>query len=106
LSVVFATPTVGLVPYSHFPTQRQNIERRIVQRAWSDTEYKARLLADPKSALAEELGVELPERLEVRVVEERPDMLCIVLPVDTSGIPLSTAQVMMGAAPRRPAPDT
>jgi hypothetical protein len=92
------------VPYSHVPTQRYNIERRIVQRAWSDPEYKARLLADPKAAVAEELGVELPERLQIDVVEERPDRLCIVIPVDMSGIPRPTAQVMMGLPPEpRPA---
>jgi len=73
-----------------------------VRRAWSDPEYKARLLADPKAALAEELGVELPEGLRVRVVEEQPDLLCIVVPVDTSGVPEPTVQVMMGVAPGRP----
>jgi hypothetical protein len=87
------------VPYSHFPTQRHNIEQRIVQKAWTEPEYRARLLADPKAALAEELGVELPERLQVEVVEERPDLLCIVVPVDTSGMPYPIAQVMMGMAP-------
>ena len=87
------------MPYSHFPTQRHNIEQRIVQRAWADPEYRARLLADPRGALAEELGVELPERIRVEVVEERPDLLCIVVPVDTSGTPLPEARVMMGMAP-------
>lgn len=91
------------MPYSHFPTQRHNIEQRIVRRAWADPEFKARLLADPKAALGEELGVALPERLQVEVVEERPDLLCIVLPVDTSAVPYQTAQVMIGSAPK-PAP--
>jgi hypothetical protein len=83
------------------PTQRHNIERRLVQRAWSDPEFKARLLADPKAALAEIVGADLPERLQVTVVEERPDHLCIVLPVDTSGVPFPTVQVMMGEPPIR-----
>lgn len=87
------------MPYSHFPTQRHNIEHRIVQKAWADAEYRARLLADPKAALAEALGIDLPERLRVEVVEERPDLLCIVVPVDTSGVPYPVAQVMMGMAP-------
>jgi hypothetical protein len=92
------------VPYSHFPTQRQNIERRIVQRAWAEPEYKARLLADPKAALAEEIQADLPEELDVHVFEESSNSLCIVLPVDTSGIPAPTAQVMMGLPPRRANP--
>ncbi|HMC38601.1 MAG TPA: NHLP leader peptide family RiPP precursor [Acidimicrobiales bacterium] len=88
------------MPYSQVPTQRQNIERRIVQRAWSDPEFKVRLLADPKAAVSELLGVTLPDRLEITVFEERPDRLCVVLPVDTSGVPAATAQVMMGLPPR------
>jgi hypothetical protein len=87
------------VTYSSFPTQRYNIESRIVRRAWADAEFRARLLSDPKEALSEELGVALPERLEVRVVEERSDLLCIVLPVDTSTIPPETVAVMIGNAP-------
>ncbi|MCL2393577.1 MAG: NHLP leader peptide family RiPP precursor [Acidimicrobiaceae bacterium] len=90
------------MPYSHFPTQRHNIEQRIVQKAWAEPEYRDRLLADPKAALSEALGVELPERLRVEVVEEQPDLLCIVVPVDTSGVPYPEAQVMMGVAPMAP----
>lgn len=86
--------------YSTFPTQRRNLESRVVRRAWADEEYRARLLADPKAALEEELGTKLPERLQVRVVEEHPDLLCIVLPVNTSNIPMETIQVMTGAGPR------
>lgn len=85
--------------YTGIPTQRYNIEIRVVRRAWADADYRARLIKDPKAALAEELGVELPERLRVRVVEEKPDLLCIVLPVNISGIPAETIQVMLGLAP-------
>jgi hypothetical protein len=42
----------------------------------------------------------LPPGLEVRVVEERPNSLCIVLPVDLSPIPLATVRVMLGVAPQ------
>jgi hypothetical protein len=90
------------VTYSSFPTQRFNLESRVVRRAWSDEGYRARLLADPKAALEEELGVALPERLQVQVVEESSDLLCIVLPVDTSKIPVETVNVMTGIGPRPP----
>ena len=99
----------------------------MVRRAWADAAYRERLLddrmapfrdlepaalvdlgpavgpfaGDPKAALAELLGVELPDRLEVKVVEERSDLLCIVLPVDVSAIPPETCRVMTG---RRPPP--
>jgi Nitrile hydratase, alpha chain len=89
------------VAYSSFPTQRYNIESRVVRRAWADPEYRERLRADPKAALEEELDAKLPDRLTVQLVEERPDMLCIVLPVDTSTIPVETVGVMLGNPPQR-----
>jgi hypothetical protein len=89
----------SVVPYSHVPTQRHHIEQRVVRRAWADAAYKQRLLQDPKAALEEELGVQLPAGLKVQVVEEHPDQLCIVIPVDLSGVPRPTAQVMMGSPP-------
>lgn len=89
------------MPYGSVPTQRHTIEGRVVRRAWADAAYRERLLDDPKAALAELLGVELPDRLEVKVVEERSDLLCIVLPVDVSAIPPETCRVMTG---RRPPP--
>lgn len=87
------------MPYGKVPTQRHAIEGRVVQRAWADPEYRRRLLEDPRAALAEVIGASLPERLEVVVVEERPDRLCIVLPVDLSGISEQTARVMVGEPP-------
>jgi hypothetical protein len=87
------------MPYGSVPTQRHAIEGRVVRRAWADPEYRRRLLEDPKAALAEVLGTSLPERLEVVVVEERPDRLCIVLPVDLSAIPRPAARIMVGEPP-------
>jgi hypothetical protein len=96
----------SLVPYGNVPTQRHAIEGRVVRRAWADAEFRRRLLEAPKAALAEDLGIALPDDLEVVVVEERPDRLCIVLPVDISGISVEVARAMVGEPPppaRRPA---
>lgn len=88
------------MPYADFPTRRQEIEGRVVRRAWADPDYLQRLRADPRSALEEELGVTLPARLEVMVVEERPDRMCIVVPVDLSGINERDSAGMTGQGPR------
>jgi hypothetical protein len=71
--------------YADLPTRRAEIESRVVHRAWADADFLDRLRSDPRATLAEELGVSLPRRLEVMVVEERPDLLCIVIPVNLSG---------------------
>ena len=79
---------------------RAELEGRIVARAQSDSEFRARLLASPREAVADELGFELPDRLEIVVIEERPDRLAIVLPLDVSGIGPDGVWAMTGKRPR------
>lgn len=81
------------------PNERAELERRIVRRALADPEWRLRLLARPREALADELGVELPAGLEVEVVEERPDRIVIVLPIDLTGIGPDATWAMTGVAP-------
>lgn len=80
-------------------TGRAELEARIVRRAAADEAFRERLIADPHAALSEELGVALPARLEVEVVQERPDALCIVLPVDLSGMGHDATWAMTGRRP-------
>ncbi len=89
------------VSYGGPPSERLELERRIVGRAFDDPEYRARLLSSPREAVAEELGFELPDRLQVEVVEERTDRLTIVLPVDLSGIGHDAIWAMTGRRPER-----
>jgi hypothetical protein len=81
------------------PTGRAEIERRIVDRAQSDAEFRARLIEDPHGAVGELLGVALPESIEVVVVQERPDLMCVVLPVDLSGMGYDAVWAMLGRRP-------
>ena len=81
------------------PTGRGVLEQRLVRRANTDPAFRARLLTDPRSAIAEELDIQLPESLEVVVVEERPDRLCLVLPMDLSGMSVEATWAMIGRRP-------
>jgi hypothetical protein len=78
---------------------RSELERRIVSRALRDPEFRARLVTSPREAVAEELGVELPERLEVVVVEEHSDRIAIVLPLALDGLGLDAVWAMTGDRP-------
>jgi hypothetical protein len=78
---------------------RAELQRRIVDRALADPAFRARLLETPREAVAEELGVELPRELEVVVVEERPDRVAIVMPVDLSGLGPDAVWAMTGRPP-------
>ena len=57
---------------------------RIVARTWDDEEFRQRLLANPGAVLREE-GFELPDDIEVEVVDRAPDessegVTCVELP--------------------------
>ena len=56
---------------------------KIVARAWSDPEFKARLIADPLTVLREH-GVEPAAGVELRVVEDSPGSHYLVLPASPS----------------------
>ena len=59
---------------------RAEMERRMINRSMEDEEFRQRLLDDPKAAVEQELGTQLPEGFEVRVVEESADTIYLVLP--------------------------
>jgi hypothetical protein len=88
------------VSYGGVPTERPALERRIVGRALEDPEFRARLLENPRQAVAEELGFALPEALQVEVVVESAEKLTIVLPVDLTGIGLDGVWAMTGKRPQ------
>jgi hypothetical protein len=59
---------------------RYEIERKLIERSLEDDSLRQRLIADPKGALEEELGTQLPDNIEVRAVEETADTIYLVLP--------------------------
>ena len=59
---------------------RSEIERTIVQRSIEDEDFRQRLLDDPKGTVDREMGIRLPEGIEVRAVQETKDTIYLVLP--------------------------
>jgi len=56
---------------------------KVIAKAWSDADFKQRLLSDPKAALSE-MGIEPPEGMEditLKVFENTADTVHLVLPV-------------------------
>ena len=51
----------------------------IVARAWSDPAFKSRLIANPR-AVAADYGFQLPDELEISVLENTAQKIHIVLP--------------------------
>lgn len=63
---------------------REAITSKIVARCWQDPDFKQRLLGNPKEVLAEAIGRQIPEHVEVKILEETPNNLYLVLPVPPS----------------------
>jgi hypothetical protein len=60
--------------------RRAEMERTLVQRSLQDEDFRQKLLDDPKATVEQELATQLPEDVQVRVVEESADTIYLVLP--------------------------
>ena len=58
------------------------VRQSMVEKATVDKEFRDRLLADPKAAIGDELGLAVPESLSIEVHEESPETAHLVLPPD------------------------
>lgn len=58
----------------------ESLKVQIINKAWEDEAFKQQLLADPKAAIQGAFGVELPDAIEVKVVEESPGSYYLVIP--------------------------
>lgn len=64
----------------------QEFEADLVAKAWKDKAFKQELLSNPKATIAKEFGIPIPDNIEVRVLEENPNTLYIVLPVEPADL--------------------
>lgn len=53
---------------------REEIEKRAVEKAWKDGDFKKNLMDKPHKALSQ-LGISVPEKIEIKVVEESAKVL-------------------------------
>jgi hypothetical protein len=61
-------------------TGRAEMERRLIEKSVEDEAFRQRLIEDPKGAVEQELGTQLPEGVRVVAVEETADTIYLVLP--------------------------
>ena len=59
---------------------RAEMERRLIEKSLQDDAFRQRLLEDPKGAVEQELGTQLPEEVRVVALEESADTIYLVLP--------------------------
>lgn len=67
-----------------FEIEVQRKYAHIVAKAWNDEQFKRRLISDPAAVLREE-GIDVPDDVEVRVVENSERVFYLSLPPKPSG---------------------
>lgn len=78
---------------------RKQLEIRLIARALEDPAFYQRLLADPRGAFEDEMGVPFPAALTLQFVQEAPTAVVIQLPpLPVPGGELSDAQLDSVAA--------
>jgi hypothetical protein len=93
------------MPFVQVPNNRARLEGRVISRARKDPSYADLLRRDPRAALELETGAPLPPNLHVLVVEETPQLLCLVIPTHLGGMDSQAASSVRGGPRRRVSPD-
>ena len=57
-----------------------SLKLQIIKKAWADPAFKQELLADPKKAIKEAVGIEIPEQIEVKALDESPNLYYLIIP--------------------------
>ena len=65
-------------------TEQKNALAQLCAACWKDEALKARFMADPKAVLKEH-GLDVPDGMDVKVVENADDCVHITLPAPPDG---------------------
>jgi hypothetical protein len=66
-----------------------SLKVQIIKKAWAEPAFKKSLLSEPKKAIKEAFGVEIPENIELKVVEESPSLYYLTLPPNPEDVAIS-----------------
>lgn len=58
----------------------EDMQRRLIDKAVEDMDFRQQLLSDPRSAIREELGMDLPENVAIHVHESDMNTVHLSLP--------------------------
>lgn len=64
----------------------QELRDKIIEKAWQDADFKEQLLADPKAAIKDAFGIEVPENINVKALEESADNYYVVIPQNPANL--------------------
>jgi hypothetical protein len=59
---------------------RMRFDQKIIEKAMKDPDFRKKLLESPDSVLKKEYGITIPGSVKIKVVEEDPQTVYLVLP--------------------------
>ena len=77
-------------------TTATELRDQVLSRAEEDSDFRARLIADPKAAIASEIGATIPDGFDVAVHEDSATTAHLVLPPSPRLTDAELAQVSGG----------
>ena len=60
--------------------QRQQLEQQLIEKAMKDESFRKQLMENPVAAIEAEIGLKIPETVKIKVLEEDPKTVYLVLP--------------------------
>ena len=78
-------------------TEQRNALAELFAACWKDEALKARFMSDPKAVLAEH-GIDVPDNIDVNVVENSDNTVHITMPKDPTGSTELSDEELAGAA--------
>jgi len=58
---------------------REQLHAKIIAHAWKNPSFKEKLLKNPRAAF-KEMGLDIPEEVQIKVIEDKPNSFTFVLP--------------------------
>ena len=62
------------------PMTREELQSKLIAKAWQDESFKQELLSNPTAVVAREMGLDNIPGVKIQVVEETPTTYYLVLP--------------------------
>jgi len=69
--------------------QRKDLDQKLIEKALKNEAFREQLLENPEVAIEQEMGMKIPEPMKIKIVEEDPQTIYLVLPY----VPASETQV-------------
>ena len=91
--VNYVIPQPSEIPTGVDLEAQDPVAGKLIKTAFANQAFKAKLLKEPKLAIAEATGTELPNSLMVRIYEDTPTLKHLVLPVNPASEELSDAEL-------------